>query len=171
MSFGDPMFLIALFPPSNIRHTLSQVQTRVFREFGSPVALAIPPVVPLGFYISRPDPPAGPIAPQSGSLSGAGYFVTGNHVYLDLAPAEVVGHVSKTLPVATAAPLFPVLPGVPVGLELTSPADSVVTWDAPAIGWKTCRVVCLQLFFDPAQAWWDNLAYEECWAEKLKRKI
>ncbi len=164
------MYLVALFPPSNIQRVLSEIQRRVFQELSGAIALAIPPLVPLGFFAEKPDPPAVTAPIQECQLRSQDYIVSGNHVYLDIAPADEIARIRDPLVGGATTPLFPVLPGVPIGIGLRKP-ETVLGWQTPGIGWKTCRLLCLGLEFEENAEWWENLVYRECWGVKLRRKI
>ena len=164
------MYLIALSPPPNIRRILSQSQTRIFQDLSSAAALTLPPIVPLGFYDKRPEPPAASALVQECQLRSTDLIRHGNHIYLNLSPAEEIDRIRHLLDEGTAEPLFPILPGVPIGIELEHPMDSV-PWPAPAVAWKTCRLLCLELEIDSMPSWWENTSYVECWDIKLRRKL
>jgi hypothetical protein len=164
------MYLVALFPPANIQRILAAAQTEVFRESGSAGGLALPPLVPLGFYTSEPEQPAGSGRVQERVLRNGGYAVRGVNLYLDILPAGEIKRIGRWIEANPSPPLFPLHPGVPIGIELERP-EEFATRTPPQVTWKTCALTCLSIESRNESVWWGNLAYTECWRVKIKRKL
>jgi hypothetical protein len=164
------MYVVALSPPSNIQRILSEAQTQVFQELSCAAALAIPPIVPLGFYDRRPAPPVASALVQECQLKSTGFLCPGNHIYLGLSPTNEIARIGRLIAAEPSTPLFPVLAGVPIGINLDHPRADVA-WPAPLVTWKTCRLLCLELEIGAVTNWWENVTYVKCWDIKLKRKI
>ena len=161
------MYLIAVLPPSNVRHDIHDLQISLFRGNSDPAALALPPHVPLAFYGAPPGRPEGII--QQCSIESGGYLINPPWVLLELNPRQELKRLRAFLPETGVSDWYPTGCGIPVSRSednLSFPPEN-----PPVIRWKTSHLVCLELTAEEPLRWWEHLEYSEIWRVKLKRSI
>ena len=169
------MYLIALLPPSNIRHSISLVQTAFFQTSGDPAALALPPHAPLAFFRDKPKKPRNLNAIQEVPFETSGYIEADNYLLLGVSPAHRLVELQGLFAGARAnrPSLYPVGLGIPVARyprcdgRPNAPTPSA----DPVLSWKTSHIICFELIHADTGGWWENLVFTEVWRIKLKRNI
>lgn len=162
------MYLVALLPPPNIQKHFRAVQVKVFREYSNPAATALPPHIPLGFYDDAPEKLQSFI--QAHPLRGGEYRTEGNCAYCSITPAAEIERIRAFLPDAEAAPLYPLVTGVSIGLDLSDRVNAKVL-PILDVRWNSSHLCCYKLSFASGSRWWYNVGYEQTWNVKLKRAI
>lgn len=165
------MFLVALYPPSNIAREVSRYQESIFRSLGLLACRALPPQISLGFYTDLPKKPEGKALRQPSLLEIDGLKLAESAWYLSAKPCTTIETIIGWLSGQSCRPLYPTGAGF-----LLSHADRKITrpdledkLPEAGLGWSTSTLRCIHMQFQRQAVWWENCYYEEAWSLKVRR--
>lgn len=95
---GTTSFLIGIYPPSNIERTLFEVKESLFRRFSTVSAVALGPILPLGYVDVAPPEPDPATLPRGIVLSTGEWVFAEETFFLEAHPRNQLEELAKSLP-------------------------------------------------------------------------
>ena len=165
------MFLVALYPPSNIAREVSRFLDVLFRRYGLTDGRVLPPHISLGFFSTRPEIPNNDAPNQPAILSLAGITTVERAAFLSVKPQSALRAIAGWTADPPIEPLYAT--GFGFLLARDAPADHLNDFEREAakldLKWSTSILRCHQLHIKNTQAWWEYCYFEEIWSKKVRR--
>jgi hypothetical protein len=170
--------LLVILPHSNIEKTVGALQEKIFRRFGLPSAVALPPVIPIRF-VSSP----GKVHPLRGvAVRTTSYAIKKRSLYLGvelhvgermLKSDEAFGINEERGEAAATARPFPAYTGFYLcTAEDESLLPSVVDYISPPphLDFHPLGLALLTAKYRSDRMWWSHLSWELDGLEKVRKQ-
>jgi hypothetical protein len=168
-------YLVAVTLSEHASLKITHYRKKVFREFGSVSALALPPLIPLAWFQGRPIVDTMPYIKKGAGVIPVGPAIQkADALFLSIPETSALQAVldwqKLFVPdgkiVDDGSMLFPVYPGIYICSDnsISLPADPEIE----KLTINDFRLTCFLLEFTSEKIWWEDLFYSQLWSKRIK---